>query len=513
MPLTHSCTPDPAIFRAYDIRGIYGQSLTEAHSYAIGRAAATYLLNKIKEQQPQKSDLKKGTAAATITPTMLAEFPAKIVVGRDCRLSGPQLHQALIEGILSMGVDVIDIGAVTTPVLYFAAAYWNIHSGIMITGSHNPADYNGFKLTLAGEPLAKESIQKLYQYICADSKQADDSAVSASDTVVTPGHLSRQTIEEDYLNAICNNTHLAKRGSQHSAKKKLKIVVDAGNGIAGPVSKKLLQRLDCDYIDLYCEPDGRFPHHHPDPGKPENLVALVAAIKEHQADVGLAFDGDGDRLGIVTNQGKMVFPDYLLMLFARQVLKEHPGSAIIFDVKCTHLLVQEITRWGGRPSFHPTGHSLIKKHMKKTGAMLAGEMSGHIFFADRWYGFDDALYAAVRLLEILSVNHAESLSSLLAQLPAMISTPEINISLTEEEKFAVMRKLAEDVVLNQAGETIKIDGIRVNTAYGWGLVRASNTTPVLVLRFEAENQAKLAEIKQLFKDALLRAKADIHITF
>ena len=481
---------DSGIFRAYDIRGIYPKSLSEKDSYAIGQAAAEQLIKiRINNDYGVNQGIHQNGSAH------IKAFPGKIIVACDSRLSSPGLKKALTEGILSSGIDVIDIGQATTPMLYFAAIHWWIYSGIMVTGSHNPADYNGFKLVLAGETLANASIQALYQRILARKVLTESGPIK--------GQLTHKKIDTDYLDAITNDIKL---------QRKLKVVIDAGNGIAGPITKALLTRLGCDLVDLYCEPDGHFPNHHPDPGKPENLRELMHTVTAQKADIGLAFDGDGDRLGVVTDQGDMVFPDYLLMLFAQYLLKDHPGSHIIFDVKCTHLLAQQISAWGGKPEFYQTGHSLIKKHMKQTGAALAGEMSGHLFFADRWYGFDDGLYSAARLLEILS-GSKKTISQLLAHLPKLISTPEINIRVTESEKFTLVKQLAEDSVLSQAGETIKIDGIRVNMDTGWGLVRASNTTPTLVLRFEAVNAGELKRIKQLFKDALLRVKDDLDLSF
>ena len=475
------------IFRAYDIRGIYPETLAEPDAYAIGQALALQLYSRNHDSGEGRN------------------YPQKIVVARDSRLSSPHLHKALVAGIVDTGTDVIDIGEATTPMLYFASVHWAVHSGIMITGSHNPANYNGFKITLAGEPLANEAITKIYQDIL--NNQAN--GLPKSFAKHPKGNLSYRDVHDDYLQAIMEKIKLP---DQRNPANQLTIAIDAGNGIAGPITKALLSRWGCKTIDLYCEPDGNFPNHHPDPSKPENLKDLVQAVATHKADIGLAFDGDGDRLGVITDQGELIFPDHLLMLFAKYLLQDRPGSHIIFDVKCTDLLAQQIKAWGGKAEYYKTGHSLIKKYLKKTGALFAGEMSGHIFFADRWYGFDDALYSAARLLEILA-NDKQTVSNLLAEFPQRVSTPEINIAVDEDEKFSLIEKLAEDPTLNQAGEAIKIDGIRINTPQSWGLVRASNTTPVLVLRFEATDQDELTRIKKLFRDALVRAKADIEICF
>ncbi len=453
-----------SIFRAYDIRGIVDDSLNEGVVELIGKALASEAL-----AQGQKT----------------------LCVGYDGRLSSRDYCEAITRGIISTGADVIIVGQVPTPVLYFATHHHETGSGVMITGSHNPSNYNGFKMMIAGNTLSGEDIQKLYNRIVLQ------------DFAEGQGARSEQPVDRDYLNTILDDIAVAAP---------LKVVVDAGNGVAGDLAPVLIEELGCEVIPLYCDVDGTFPNHHPDPGKPENLQDLIAAVKEHDADIGLAFDGDGDRVGVVTNVGKIIWPDRLLMLFAKDVVARNPGADIIYDVKCSRRLSSLITSYGGRPIMWKTGHSLIKAKMKETGALLAGEMSGHVFFKERWYGFDDGLYSAARLLEILGVDDRPS-DEVFADFPEDISTPEINITVTDESKFAIIDKLCS--LKDQFGEASvsTIDGLRADYPNGWGLCRASNTTPVLVLRFEADDEAALESIKASFKQVLKQVDASLALDF
>ena len=452
-----------SIFRAYDIRGVVGDSLTAEAAYWIGRA---------------------------IGSESLARGEPNVAVGRDGRLSGPELVAQLIKGVADSGANVSDVGMVPTPVLYYAANVLEGKSGVMLTGSHNPPDYNGFKIVIAGETLANESIQRLRERI------------ETGDVASGQGQIKQVDVLKSYADYIRNDVVLAK---------KLKVVVDAGNGVAAVNAPQLIESLGCEVIPLFCEVDGNFPNHHPDPGKPENLEDLIAKVKETGADLGLAFDGDGDRVGVVTNEGKIIYPDQLLMLFAKDVVSRNPGADIIFDVKCTRRLNNLIAGYGGRPIMWKTGHSLIKKKMKETGALLAGEMSGHVFFKERWFGFDDGIYSAVRLLEILS-QEKNSAQQVFDTFPVDISTPEINIQVTEENKFGIIETLQRDAQWGDAQITT-LDGVRVDYQNGWGLVRASNTTPVLVLRFEAETLEELERIKTVFRKQLLAVQPDLNLPF
>ena len=444
-------TFDADVFRAYDIRGIVGQSLTEPLVYHLGRAFAA---------------------------SARQEGIAEVVVGADGRLSGPQLKTVFTEGLLDGGCDVVDIGYVPTPVLYFAAHQRAHQTGVMITGSHNPADYNGFKMMLAGHTLSGEEIQSLRQRI----EQRDYSEGK--------GTRSEDDVSQAYLQRICGDVHV---------KRRLKVVVDCGNGIPGSLAPELLERLGVEIIPLFCDVDGTFPNHHPDPGKLENLQDVIAKIADTGADLGLAFDGDGDRVGVVTEQGKVVYPDRVLMLFAEDVLSRNPGAEILFDVKCSRLLPRVIEQAGGKATMWKTGHSLIKRQMKISGAQLAGEMSGHIFFKERWYGFDDGLYSAARLLEILAQREATA-DAIFNAYPEDISTPEINIQVRDDNKFALVQALQQ--LDFPGGQVCHIDGVRVDYPDGWGLMRASNTTPVLVLRFEAASAEALDRIRNEFQTRL-----------
>ncbi|MBV1787755.1 phosphomannomutase/phosphoglucomutase [Marinobacterium sp. D7] len=453
-------TFDAGVFRAYDIRGIVGESLTEPLVYHLGRAFAA------------------SAHALGI---------GEVVVGADGRLSGPRLKEVLTEGLRDGGCDVIDIGYVPTPVLYFAAHQRAHQTGIMITGSHNPSDYNGFKMMLSGHTLSGDEIQGLRARI----EQRDYSEGK--------GSRREEDVAEAYLQRITGDVHVSRP---------LKVVVDCGNGIPGILAPELIQRLGVEIIPLFCDVDGTFPNHHPDPGKLKNLQDVIAKVAETGADLGLAFDGDGDRVGVVTEKGKVVYPDRVMMLFAEDVISRNPGAEILFDVKCSRLLPQVIAQAGGKPTMWKTGHSLIKRQMKACGALLAGEMSGHIFFKERWYGFDDGLYSAVRLLEILA-KREESADTIFSAYPEDLSTPEINIQVTEANKFQIVEALQQ--LDFPGGDACRIDGVRVDYADGWGLVRASNTTPVLVLRFEAETEAALARIRNEFQTRLHSVDASLDI--
>lgn len=454
---------NPSIFRAYDIRGIVGKTLTEESVFAMGCGLGTMALE-------------------------LGE--KRMAVGRDGRLSGPFLSDALSAGILSTGCDVIDIGMVPTPLLYYSTFVLQTSSGVMLTGSHNPAEYNGLKMMLARQTLAEAQIQKLYQYTL-------DRCFLKGE-----GQLNSLEMIERYIQHISTIVTLAKP---------LKIVVDCGNGVAGCVAPTLYRRMGCEVIELFCDVDGRFPNHHPDPSQMENLHDLIAAVKEHGADIGLAFDGDGDRLGIVTNQGEVIWPDRQLMLFAKSILAHQPGAKIIYDVKCSSHLATMIKALGGEPIMWKTGHSFIKSKLLETQAALAGEMSGHIFFKDGWYGFDDAIYAGARMLQIIALE-TRTVSDVFHDIPDSINTPELKIDVDEDEKFKLMQVLTERAKFEDA-EEITIDGLRVNFRDGWGLVRPSNTTPCLVLRFEAESVAALSRIQALFRELLLSIKSDWVLPF
>jgi phosphomannomutase/phosphoglucomutase len=453
----------PEIFKAYDIRGIVDKSLTVDIVRRIGHG-----LGSLARERGQTS----------------------IAIGRDGRLSGPAFASALAEGICAAGVDVIDVGCVPTPVTYFAAHHLGCHSCVSITGSHNPPDYNGLKMVIGGETLAGEAIQALRQRIEAGRLSSGQ------------GRISHADVRAAYLERILGDVKLARP---------MKIVIDAGNGVAGGVAPELFRRLGCELTELFCEVDGTFPNHHPDPSKPENLKDVITALAGGDAELGLAFDGDGDRLGVVTKDGEIIYPDRQLMLFAADVLSRCPGQQIIYDVKCTRLLAPWIRQHGGEPLMWQTGHALIKAKLKETGAPLAGEMSGHVFFKERWYGFDDGLYAAVRLLEILS--RSADPSATLKALPNSNSTPELNIKMNEGEPFTLLDDLRRDARFEGAREIITIDGLRVEYADGFGLARPSNTTPVVVLRFEADNAAALERIQSDFRRVLTAARPGIALPF
>ena len=452
------------IFKAYDIRGIVDKTLTEEGCELIGRALAT---------------------------TAHTRGVKKFVVGRDGRLSGPRLSKALARGLTAGGMDVIDIGVVATPMVYFATYLFETGSGVMVTGSHNPPDYNGLKMMLAGDTLAAETIQDLRRVVEKGEFSRGNGKLEAAD------------VSGPYLDRIASGVKL---------ERPMTIAVDCGNGSPGAFAPKLFRRLGCEVIELFCEVDGNFPNHHPDPSKPENLKDLIAELGRTDAEVGFAFDGDGDRLGVVTKSGKIIYPDRQLMLFAEEVLSRNPGAEIIFDVKCTRNLYPWIRKHGGRPLLWKTGHSLMKAKLKESGAPLAGEMSGHIFFKDRWYGFDDGLYSGARMLELLS--RVPDASKLLEALPDSISTPELNMALAKEgDNHRLVEKLQKNAKFEGATEVNTIDGLRVEYPDGFGLMRASNTTPVLVLRFEGDSDAALARIQRDFKRVLLEAMPDARIPY
>ncbi|MBK9325527.1 MAG: phosphomannomutase/phosphoglucomutase [Hydrogenophilales bacterium] len=451
------------IFKAYDIRGVVGASLTAEIVEDLGRAIG-------------------GEARA--------RGQAGIVIGRDGRLSGPELAAALARGIQAAGMDVIDIGRVTTPMAYFATHHLGTHSAVMVTGSHNPPAYNGLKVVLAGEALYGEAIQDLRRRL------------EAGDLFRGQGVRRERDITADYIERIVGDVKLARP---------MNIIVDAGNGVAGAYAPMLYRALGCRVEELFCEVDGRFPNHHPDPSVPANLGQLAARLKASGAEIGLAFDGDGDRLGVVARDGRIIYPDRQLMLFADDVLARNPGGLVIFDVKSTRNLYRWISERGGKPMLWKTGHSVIKARMRETGALLAGEMSGHIFFKERWYGFDDGLYAGARLLEYLS--RRADVQATLDGLPDSVCTPELHIPLVEGEPQRWMAELARTARFEGAREVITLDGLRVEYADGFGLMRASNTTPTIVLRFEAENAEALDRIQSVFRRLILEAYPGIPLPF
>ncbi len=460
-----------SIFKAYDIRGVIGKTLDASVARSIGQAFGS-------EVRAQGGDA--------------------VVVARDGRLSGPDLIAALADGLRAAGVDVVDVGMVPTPVGYFAASVplplasgeRRVDSCIVVTGSHNPPDYNGFKMVLRGAAIYGEQIQALYRRIVAQD-YADGS-----------GSYQQHDVADAYLQRIVGDIKLARP---------LKIVVDTGNGVAGELAPRLFKALGCELVELFTEIDGNFPNHHPDPAHPENLQDVIRALKETDAEIGFAFDGDGDRLGVVTKDGQIIYPDRQMMLFAEEVLSRNPGAQIIYDVKCTRNLAPWIREKGGEPLMWKTGHSLVKAKLRETGAPLAGEMSGHVFFKDRWYGFDDGLYTGARLLEILA--RVADPSALLNGLPNAESTPELQLKLEEGENVALIERLRQDAKFEGADEVITIDGLRVEYPDGFGLARSSNTTPVVVLRFEANSAEALERIKGEFRRALTAAKPDAKLPF
>jgi phosphomannomutase/phosphoglucomutase len=460
-----------SIFKAYDIRGIVGKTVDAGVARNIGRAFG--------------SEIRKLGGDS-------------VVVARDGRLSGPELVGALADGLREAGVDVVDVGMVPTPVGYFAASVplalpsgeRSVDSCIVVTGSHNPPDYNGFKMVLRGAAIYGEQIQALYQRIVNNDFESG------------AGTYTEYDIQQVYLDRIVGDIKPVRP---------MKIVIDAGNGVAGELAPRLFKALGCEIVELFTEIDGTFPNHHPDPAHPENLQDVIKALKETDAEIGFAFDGDGDRLGVVTKDGQIIYPDRQLMLFAQEVLSRNKGGQIIYDVKCTRNLAKWVRDQGGKPVMWKTGHSLVKAKLRETGAPLAGEMSGHVFFKDRWYGFDDGLYTGARMLEILS--RVADPSKLLNDLPNSLSTPELQLKLNEGENFELIGKMQKNAKFTGADDVVTIDGLRVEYPDGFGLARSSNTTPVVVMRFEADSEDALKRIQEDFRRVILAEKADAQLPF
>lgn len=448
----------PGIFREYDVRGVFGQDLTPEVAAQVARAFAAYLRHR--------------------TP---GPGPVPVVVGHDNRSSSPELHRAVVGALVESGCDVTDVGLVTTPVFYFARVHLGIDGGIMITASHNPPEYNGFKLAHGFGTLYGDQIQEIRRLAEAGASVQGQGRVRAVD------------VKPAYREAILGRVKLGPR--------RLKVVVDCGNGTASVVAPDVLRGLGVDLVELYCESDPTFPHHHPDPVDPKNLQDLIRRVLSEGADVGIGFDGDGDRIGVVDDRGRIVWGDELMILFWREILPKYPGAQAIVEVKCSQALVDEIRRLGGRPFFYKTGHSLIKAKMKEIGAVFTGEMSGHMFFADEYYGFDDAVYAAARLLRILS-HTDRPLSELLADVPRYFATPEVRVPCPDDRKFAVVEELVRR--FKERYEVVDVDGARVLFPDGWGLVRASNTQPVLVVRAEGTSPEALRRIQRILEEALAR---------
>ena len=446
-----------SIFREYDIRGIYPKQINEQVVQKIAKAISVKCLN---------------------------EGVSEICIARDGRLSGKKLLSALQNSLSNHGIDVVNIGMATTPLLYFAAKKSKYKSGVMITGSHNPKNYNGIKLVINDKPVSGTEIYNLIN--------------NTNGFYPVTGEIKFRDYKDEYISEIKKNI-IIKGG--------LKIVIDCGNGASGCIAPRLFSELGCDVINLYTEIDGNFPNHHPDPGKPENLIDLIKKVKETDADMGLAFDGDGDRVGLVTNKGEIVFPDKILMMLSKDILSSKKGK-IIFDVKCSDSLPKLIKDNGGTPLMYPTGHFNIKKGIREHNPLLAGEMSGHIFFNDKWYGFDDGVYSGARIIELI-LKTKESISNLNEELPTLFSTPELNIEVSDETKFEIVNRFVANCTLE--GEKISIDGLRINFDNGWGLLRASNTTPMLVMRFESNTEENLIQIKNKFLEELSRICPDIDI--
>lgn len=448
----------PEIFRQYDIRGLVDKDLTQETVEWLGKGIGTYF------RWSQRK---------------------KVALGRDCRLSSPLYSKALAKGLLSTGCEIVDLGIIPTPLLYFTIYYKKIEAGVIITGSHNPPEYNGFKMMVGEETLYGEAIQEIFTII-QNEDFIEEKSVEPKDYNIIP----------EYQEYVLNNIKL---------EKKLKVVVDAGNGTAGVVAVPIFEKMGCEVIELYCEMDGRFPNHHPDPTLPEALEDLIQKVKETKADLGIAYDGDGDRIGIIDDEGNIIWGDVLMVLFVRDILPSNPGAPIISEVKASKVLYDEIEKLGGRPIMWKTGHSLIKKKIKEEKALLAGEMSGHIFFADRYFGFDDAIYSSARLLELLSRSD-KKISQMLSDLPVTFHTPEIRIYASDEVKFKIVEEVKKE--LSRKYPIIDIDGVRAIYPGGWGLVRASNTQEVLVLRFEGDTEKDMenieSEVKQIIEGVIQR---------
>jgi phosphomannomutase/phosphoglucomutase len=442
-----------SIFRAYDIRGIVDKTLTVDGVYSIGLSIGSEALEKGQ---------------------------TKVAIGRDGRLSGKKFIQAMSAGLRDAGCDVINIGEVTSPILYYATHVLDTKSGVMITGSHNPPDYNGIKIVIDGKTYCEQAIQDLYQRIQKNNFKQGQGTEKEVDLL------------EQYITRIVTDIKLAKP---------LRVVVDCGNGVGGKIAPKLFRQLGCEVIELFCEVDGTFPNHHPDPSIPENMQDLIKTVREQKADIGLAFDGDADRLGVVTNKGEMIWPDRQIILFAKDILSRNPGAPIIFDVKCTTHLAKEIEKSGGKPLMIQTGHAILKSRLQEIKGPFAGEFSGHIFFKERWYGFDDGIYAGARLLEIIAKDGRSS-SEIFDEIPNSLNTPELKIQVTDENKYTIMQGFIAQAKF-PGGKITTIDGIRVDYPDGFGLLRASNTTPMLITRFEGENKPALEKIQKLFHDELM----------
>lgn len=457
--------PDPAgIFRAYDIRGEVGRELNPEIVSRIGRAI--------------------GSEA-------LQQGITRLAIGHDGRLSSPLLGTALSEGLLASGVSLLDIGCCPTPLLYYAACRHCNGSGVMLTGSHNPPSYNGIKIMLGGDTLYGEAIQAIRH------------RMNRAEFASGKGQLETLSLVEEYIDTLSAGIAL---------KRSLRVIVDGGNGVAGLVAPELLRRLGCDVHELYCEVDGNFPNHHPDPNRPENLQALRETVIARGADIGIAFDGDADRLGVVSCRGDIIWPDRLMMIFARDLLSRHPGAEVIYDIKCSRNLGRVIEQSGGRPQMWRTGHSLLKARMKERGALLAGEMSGHLFLREGWFGFDDAFYAAARLLELLAAD-TRGAAALFDELPETLNTPELHVGIGDEDVHAFVARLQQQPEAFGNARLTTIDGVRADYEDGWGLVRASNTTPTLVLRFEAENEVALKRIEDVFRSLMLKLHPDLELPF
>lgn len=453
----------PEIFKAYDIRGIVGQSLTTDIVEQIGRAI--------------------GTEA-------LAAGDRAVIVGRDGRLSGPTIAGALMDGICATGCDAVDIGMVPTPLTYFATQALDIGSAVSVTGSHNPPDYNGLKVMIGTHTLAAERIQDL-------RKRIEDQAFS-----VGTGQRHTEDVVPEYMRRVVADVRL---------KRPLRVVTDCGNGVAGMAAPQLMRDIGCDVVELFSDVDGTFPNHHPDPSVADNLAPLIKAVHREEADLGVAFDGDGDRLGVVTDTGQVIWPDRQMILFAQDILSRNPGATIIYDVKCTRLLPAAIKHAGGDALMWKTGHSFIKAKLRETGGAFAGEMSGHLFFKERWYGFDDALYAAARLCEVLS-NDSRLPSAVFAEIPDTVNTPELRIEMQEGEHHALVGELVAEGDFS-GGQICNIDGVRVDFEDGFGLARASNTTPTVILRFEADTEAALRRIQNLYREQILALRPGLALPF
>ena len=454
----------PSIFKAYDIRGIVKTDLTPDTVQLIGQAFAS---------------------------ASLAKNSKTVVIARDGRLSSPKLSMALAKGLQAGGCDVIDIGMVPTPVLYFATHHLNTGTGIMVTGSHNPPEYNGLKMLMAEKTLYGEDISNLHK------------AIEQGEFTQGNGSYRTEDLLDIYLKRIVSDVKLSRP---------LNIAVDCGNGVAGVIATKLFTQLGCNVTELFCDVDGNFPNHHPDPSKLENLKDICQSIEENNLDMGLAFDGDGDRVGVIDNKQNIIWPDRQMILYSEDVLSRNPGAQIIYDIKSSYHLGKAIHNMGGEPLMWKTGHSLIKAKMKETGALLAGEMSGHIFFKERWYGFDDGLYSAARMLEILS-KKGGTVEEVFSKLPDSFNTPEINISFAEGEHYTFMDNFKKTSDFSDAEDISTIDGMRITWDKGWGLIRPSNTTPCLVLRFEADNESTLNEIQDKFREQILKVDNSINVPF